>query len=448
MHMASTLEPRAASSAAEVPRTQLAIDALESARARTLLLLEPLDETDAIMQHDPLMSPIVWDVGHIAAFESLWLLRNLDGPIEFAEMPGTFNPFEHPRATRGALELPSLASARAQLAQVRDAVRARLAGERFDEASPLTRDGYVVRMVAQHESQHQETILQTLQLKQGAPYHAPRAWTPPLGHALGDAGAMVRFAGGRVTIGTDDRTESYDNERPRHEVDLAPFWIDATPVTNAAYQRFVDAGGYDDRSHWSDAGWKWRIESGVSAPKHWERVADGWITRTMDRVEPLDPLRPVCHVCYHEADAYARSVAKRLPTEHEWEAAATWDPSTRTQRLFPWGDERPTPSLANVDQLSFGTAQIRAYERNVSPIGCYGMIGDVWEWTASDFTGYPGFEVFPYAEYSAAFFGTEYKVLRGGSWATSGDVARATFRNWDYPIRRQIFSGFRCARDA
>ena len=446
--MASTLEPRASSGAAGLNRTQLAIEALESARARTLLLLASLDDADAVAQHDPLMSPIVWDVGHIAAFESLWLLRNLDGPIEFAEMPGTFNPFEHPRSTRGGLELPSLASAHAELATVREAVHLRLAREQFDPTSPLTRDGYVVRMVAQHESQHQETILQTLQLKQGLPYRAPRAWEPPPARALASDAAMVRFDGGHVTIGTDDRSESYDNERPRHEIDLAPFWIDVTAVTNAAYQRFVEAGGYDDRSLWSDAGWAWRTESGVRAPKHWERDASGWTTRTMDRFEPLDPLRPVCHVCYHEAEAYARSVGKRLPTEHEWEAAATWDPTTGTQRLYPWGGDRLTPALANVDQLSFCTAQVGAYERNVSPIGCYGMIGDVWEWTASDFVGYPAFEVFPYAEYSAVFFCSEYKVLRGGSWATSADVARATFRNWDYPIRRQIFSGFRCARDA
>ena len=168
----------------------------------------------------------------------------------------------------------------------------------------------------------------------------------------------------------------------------------------------------------------------------------------MDRVEALDPLRPVCHVCYHEAEAYARSVGKRLPTEAEWEAAATWNPERGVAQRFPWGNEPLSHALANVDQLSYGTAQVHAYARNVSPIGCYGMIGDVWEWTSSDFAGYAGFEAFPYPEYSEVFFGPDYKVLRGGSWATSADVARATFRNWDYAIRRQIFAGFRCARDA
>jgi iron(II)-dependent oxidoreductase len=429
-------------------RVQLALAALEAAREHTLTIIAPLSDEDAGMQHDPLMSPLIWDLGHIAAFENLWLLRNMDGPIEFSEMPGTYDPFAHPRATRGALALPTLDEARTELAHVRAEVRRRLAGERFDPASFLLRDAYVVRMVAQHESQHQETMLQTLQLKRGAPYPAPRAWNPPAGRAPGEEGAMVRCGGGRVSIGTDDRAESYDNERPRHEIEIAPFWMDVTPVTNAAYLRFVEGGGYDDRSAWSDAGWAWRTESGARAPKDWEKGAAGWTTRTMDRVEPLDPLRPVCHVCYHEADAFARAMGKRLPTEQEWEVAATWDVAADRQRRYPWGDERPTRALANVGQLAFGAVQVGAYPRNVSPIGCYGMIGDVWEWTSSDFSGYPGYMTFPYPEYSEVFFGTDYKVLRGGSWATSADVARATFRNWDYPIRRQIFSGFRCARDA
>lgn len=448
--MTSILQPDVAppSAPSDPERVRAALQALERVRMRTRTILEPVTEADAARQHDPLMSPLLWDLGHIAAFESLWLLRNLDGPIEFSEMPGVFNPFEHPRATRGTLDLPTLAGARQELERVRQAVRQRLAAERFDTASPLLRDAYVVRMVAQHESQHQETMLQTLQLKQGAPYAAPRAWSPPPGTPVAAEGAMVSCRFGRVSVGTDDRGEAYDNERPRHEIDVAPFWIDVTPVTNGAFLKFVEDGGYDDRAVWSDAGWAWRQESGVASPKHWEKGSTGWTVRTMDRVESLDPLRPVCHVGRHEAEAYARSVGKRLPTELEWEVAATWDPANRRQQRYPWGDERPTPELANVDQLAFGTAQVGAYARNVSPAGCYGMIGDVWEWTSSDFRGYPGHESFPYPEYSEVFFGSEYTVLRGGSWATAADVARGTFRNWDYPIRRQIFSGFRCARDA
>ena len=427
------------------------IDLLRDARERTLALVEPLSEDDLRRQHDPLMGPIVWDLGHIAHFEELWLGRNLDGPIEFAEMPGLFNPFEHPRRTRGALALPTRREAELLLAETRGRTLERLRTADFG-AGALVRDGYVWRMVAQHEHQHGETILQTLQLKQGTPYAAPRGWAVPDGGPdVGvDVGGMVRFPGGPVELGTDDRTTAYDNERPRHTVELAPFLIDATPVTQGAYAAFVAEGGYARHEWWSDEGWRWREESAAEAPKHWARAGAGvldWRVRTMDRVEPLDPRKPVCHVCWHEAEAYARWAGKRLPTEEEWEAAATWDPAAGRKRTWPWGEAPPTRELANVDQLGFGTAPVGGYPANVSPIGCHGMIGDVWEWTSSDFRGWPGFEPFPYPEYSRVFFGSEYKVLRGGSWATRPLVARGTFRNWDYPVRRQIFSGFRCARD-
>lgn len=421
---------------------------LADARERTLLLVGPLGDEALLRQHSTLMSPLVWDMGHIAHFEELWLVRNLEGPVEFVEMPGLFNPFEHPRATRGKLHLPGLSETLGTMADVRRRVLDRLGGSVAPEADELHREGYVYRMVAQHEYQHNETMLQALQLLDDPPYRAPRAVaTPPGRRVEGERDGMVRFPGGRVEIGTDDRSAAYDNERPRHVVDLAPFWIGAAPVTNGEYLRFVEAGGYDDAAHWSEAGWKWRQEAELTAPQFWAREGDGWTERVMDRVAPLDPLRPVCHVCWYEAEAYCRWAGKRLPTEAEWEAAASWDPETGTKRVYPWGDEPPTPVHANLDQLAFGAAQVGAYPRNVSPIGCHGMIGDVWEWTGSDFGGYPGYQSFPYPEYSEAFFGPDYKVLRGGSWATRTGAIRNTFRNWDYPIRRQIFSGFRVASD-
>jgi iron(II)-dependent oxidoreductase len=259
---------------------------------------------------------------------------------------------------------------------------------------------------------------------------------------------MVRFPGGTIEIGTDDRSEAYDNERPPHRVEVPPFFIDAHPVTNGDYLRFMNAGGYTRPEYWSEPGRRWLAESGAESPKYWYHTDGWWMSRVMDHGRPVDPTHPVCHVCWYEAEAFARFAGKRLPTEIEWEAAASWDPASGRSRRFPWGDEPADGDLANLDQLGFGTAPIGAYPRNVSPIGCYGMIGDVWEWTASDFRPWPGFEAFPYKEYSEVFFGDEYKVLRGGSWATRPGAVRNTFRNWDYPIRRQIFSGFRCARDA
>ena len=424
---------------------------LLEARARTYLLTAPLTDEELRAQHDPLMSPVLWDLGHIAHFEELWLTRNLNGPIEFVEMPGLFNPFEHPRSERGTLPLPGMAECREIMDEIRERVLQRLASAELDFSNPLLREGYVYRMVLQHEYQHNETILQTLQLKQGRPYSPTSRFVMPAPPASGPEtgrGNMARFPGGPVVIGTNDRSVAYDNERDQHRVHLAPFWIDVHPVTNGDFEAFITAGGYSTREYWSDDGWKWVNESGAAAPKYWFQADGLWLTRSMDQVGPIELSHPVCHVCYYEAEAFARFAGKRLPTEIEWEAAASWDPESGIKTTFPWGEHAVTKDLANVDQLSFGTAPVGSYPRNVSPIGCYGMIGDVWEWTSSDLQPYPGFESFPYKEYSEAFFGSEYKVLRGGSWATRPGAIRNTFRNWDYPIRRQIFSGFRCARDA
>jgi gamma-glutamyl hercynylcysteine S-oxide synthase len=419
---------------------------LDEARQRTLLLVQGLSDEELHRQHDPLMSPIIWDVGHIAHFEELWLTRNLDGPIEFSEMPGMFNPFEHPRASRAALPIPPISEMLDRLSDIRERVLERLETIDLDDGNPLLAGGYVYEMVLQHEYQHNETILQTLQLKLGEPYHPPRRTQHPDAPltAIG-YGEMIAVPEGAYTIGTDDRTAAYDNERPRHVVELDAFRIDRTPVTNGAWLEFMADGGYATPSLWTAAGLAWLAESGAESPKYWARAKDGWTSRSMDVTQPVEESKPVCHVCYHEAEAFARWAGKRLPTEQEWEVAASWNPASASAYDYPWGEAPVNATVANVDQLSFAAAPILTYDRNVSPFGCYGMIGDVWEWTSSDFGGYPGFEAFPYPEYSQEFFGSEYKVLRGGSWATRPGAIRNTFRNWDYPVRRQIFSGLRCA---
>jgi iron(II)-dependent oxidoreductase len=217
----------------------------------------------------------------------------------------------------------------------------------------------------------------------------------------------------------------------------------------------MEDGGYEDPRWWDPEGWRWREEGSVSSPQFWAPSGDG---RSWSRVRfgwhedlPLD--EPVQHVCWYEADAYARWAGKRLPTEAEWEKAASWDPAessgrSRRKRRFPWGDEEPTAVHANLGGTHFRPAEVGAYPAGASAYGCHQMVGDVWEWTSSDFEPYAGFRSFPYREYSEVFFVPGYKVLRGGSWATSPAAIRATFRNWDYPIRRQIFTGFRCARPA
>jgi iron(II)-dependent oxidoreductase len=232
-------------------------------------------------------------------------------------------------------------------------------------------------------------------------------------------------------------------------VDVAPFLLDRTPVTNAAYRRFVEAGGYRDPALWTPIGWAWRDAAGLEAPQFWSPDLDRVLRFGSWR--PIDPREPVQHVGFHEAQAYARWAGRRLPTEVEWEVAATIAPDG-TKRRFPWGDEPATPDRANLGQRHDGPLPADALPAGANPWGVLGLVGDVWEWTSSTFAPYPGFVSFPYREYSEVFFGTGegddgYRVLRGGSWAADPVAVRGTFRNWDHPIRRQIFSGFRCARD-
>jgi gamma-glutamyl hercynylcysteine S-oxide synthase len=417
---------------------------LDAARRRTLELLAPLSDEDLVKQHSPLMSPLAWDLAHTGHFEELWLLRTIAGErVSEGRFDRVYDAFEAPRAERPGLDLLSPAEARAYVDDVRSRVLDVLDEIELDPEDALLRDAFVYGLIIQHEYQHQETILATLQLRDGAYPFTEETLPPP--SPPGEQEVFVE--GGTFVMGTDDEPWAYDNERRAHEVELPSFWIDTVPVTNAAYLEFIEAGGYEERKVWSEEGWEWRTEAGLEHPQFWERDGSGWTRVRFGRREPLPPAEPVQHVCWFEADAYAYWAGKRLPTEAEWEKAATWDPAGQKRR-YPWGDEEPGEEHANLGQRRFAPAAIGSFPARKSACGCQQLIGDVWEWTSSDFTPYPGFEAFPYREYSEVFFGSEYKVLRGGSWATNPVVARPTFRNWDYPIRRQIFAGFRCARDA
>jgi iron(II)-dependent oxidoreductase len=315
----------------------------------------------------------------------------------------------------------------------------------LDPTRELLDSAFVFGMVLQHEHQHDETMLATHQLRRGEPVLPATDAMPAPGALITSAEVLV--PGGPFTMGTSTDSWALDNERPAHEVDVAPYLIDTVPVSNAAYRAFVEDGGYDDERLWTGAGWRWRCESGKRAPAFWFREGDSWLRRRFGRIEPLPDDEPVQHVCWFEADAYARWAGRRLPTEAEWEKAASWDAASRTKRRFPWGDEAPTDGVANLGQTRYRPTAAGSFPAGASPSGALQMIGDVWEWTSTEFTGYPGFRSYPYKEYSEVFFDQGYKVLRGGCWATDPLACRATFRNWDHPIRRQIFSGFRTARD-
>ena len=421
---------------------------LASARDRTSGLTDCVDDTDLVRQHSPLMSPLVWDLAHVANQEELWLLREVGGrdPMH-PEIDPLYNAFEHPRAERPSLPLLPPAEARRYARDVRGRVLDLLDRVSFGGAD-LTRDGFVFGMIAQHEQQHDETMLATHQLRDGSPVLV----APPPGPPAPDVLRLppeVLVPGGPFTMGTSTEPWALDNERPAHQVSVPAFYLDTTPVTNAAYAQFIADGGYDNPRWWTPAGWDHRQRAGLVAPQFWERDgAGGWLHRRFGALEPVPPAEPVLHVCWYEADAYARWAGRRLPTEAEWEKAARHDPATGRSLRYPWGDADPTPEVANLGQRHLQPAPAGSYPAGAAPSGARQLIGDVWEWTASDFLPYPGFRAWPYREYSEVFFGPEYKVLRGGAFSADPVACRGTFRNWDYPIRRQIFAGFRTARDA
>jgi gamma-glutamyl hercynylcysteine S-oxide synthase len=356
---------------------------LAEARARTLELVEPLDEAQLNKVFSPILSPLAWDLGHIANFEELWLVQTVgERPPLHGELGRFYDAIENPRKTRGELPILRDEELRAYLVEVRERTLAVLdeVDVSAEAEDPLLREGFVYEMLIAHELQHQETMLQLLELVDGYVPVRPDGTVP----IDAEGPATITVPAGSYEIGAPARGFAYDNERPRRAVELDAFAIDRTPVTNGTYIAYMEA---------TDA----------EPPLYWERDEAGrWLDGARSRRAPVASDHPVIHVSHEEAEAFARWAGRRLPSELEWEAAA--------------------PQLDGV--------------------------GQVWEWTSSELRGYPGFAAFPYREYSEVFFGSEYRVLRGASWATHPHVARPSFRNWDLPQRRQIFAGIRLAEDA
>ena len=418
---------------------------LVTARDRTLRLTDH-DDPELVRQFDTLMSPLVWDLAHIGQQEDLWLLRGGDARREGLLPPSVealYDAFTQPRAARAGLPLLPPVEARAFCGEVRGRVLDRL--ERLGERPGEDPAPFDFAMVASHEQQHDETMLQALQLRSGPPLLGAGAPLPAGRPGL--AGTSVLVPGGEFVLGVDaaDEPFSLDNERPAHTVDVPAFRIGRVPVTNAEFARFVADGGYATPAWWSERGWGHRRAAGLERPQFWG--ADGTRTR-FGVVEELPPDEPVQHVTFFEAEAYAAWAGARLPTEVEWEKAAAWDPAARRRRRFPWGAAEPGPGLANLGGAALRPAPVGAFPAGASAYGVEQLLGDVWEWTSSPFRPWPGFRPMLYAAYSAPFFDGDYRVLRGGSWAVAPSILRPSFRNWDHPIRRQIFSGIRLAWDA
>ncbi|HEX8633199.1 MAG TPA: SUMF1/EgtB/PvdO family nonheme iron enzyme [Pyrinomonadaceae bacterium] len=444
---------------------------LEATRAVTMRLFD-LAAREADLHESPGggFRPVIWHLAHIGVFEAYWILQKAKGDdAPDARYERIFDPIATPR--ENSIHLPTRREMELYLARVRSATLRYLEDARFDESasppqSPLLRDGYVFQLVLEHERQHQETLAYLLHMLDPAKKRratAPDASalqvgahaSPPLPPV--SRGDMVRVEAGEFLSGAPWRMFVYDNELPPHTVALDAFKIDRLLTTNEEYAHFIAEGGYERREWWDEEGWGWRERENWTRPFYWlPQNPDGdgddgarrWSVRTMFAEGALKPEHPVAGVSWYEAAAYARFAGKRLPTEAEWEKAASWDAGSGRKRLFAWGDDAPADAHGNFDLRYWDTTPSGSFPAGASDAGCLDMTGNVWEWTSDPFAGYEGFTAYPYPEYSEVWFDGDHRVLKGGSWATHPSILRTSFRNFFRRHFRIGFAGIRCAADA
>ncbi len=448
------------------------IESLREARARTLDLVDDLSDEQLIGPHLQIVNPLRWEIGHVAWFQEFWLLRRLGGQSPILKQGDEL--YDSARVAHDARwDLPLLErdETLAYMGRVLERVieQACNASHRLTDADGYDQE-YFLNLVLLHEQMHDEAITYTRQTL---------SYPPP---AIGIGGNQVddravvnkmrltaqyaalaqthncvtgdaEIPGGKFTLGSATKEGFvFDNEQLAHEAELAPFAISKTAVTNGEFKNFVEDGGYGRSELWTAEGWQWRTAERAEYPVYWRREESArWLRRNFNEWVTLDERLPVIHVNWHEAAAYCRWAGRRLPTEAEWETAASGEPAASGRglkthkRRYPWGDDSPTLERANLNWSALGCVPVDALPAGDSAFGCRQMIGNVWEWTASDFQPYPGFVAGPYKEYSEPWY-ENHKVLRGGCWVTRSRLIHNCYRNFYPPDRRDVWAGFRtCA---
>ncbi len=429
---------------------------VRDARQRTIELVADLTDEQLLGPQLSIINPLLWEIGHVSWFQEKWVLRGAAGqrPIR-ADGDALYDSAAIAHDTRWGLPLPSREDTLAYMRAVRDHVTERIEAGKVDD-----NELYFIRLSVFHEDMHTEAFTYTRQtLGYPPPAFSNDGERASGGGDTGTAGPLpgdVEIPGGGFLLGAlPGEPFVFDNEKWAHPVQIGPFAIARAGVTQAEFAAFVEDRGYQLRNLWSDAGWGWREGARAEHPVYWQREGGGrrWLRRDFNRWVPLEPHRPVLHVNWWEAEAYCTWAGRRLPTEAEWEVAAAAEPAaggrelSEAKRCFPWGDHPPTPDRANLRWRAMGAVDVGELGAGDSAFGCRQMIGNVWEWTSSDFGPYPGFVVDPYKEYSQPWFGT-HKVLRGGAWPTQPRLLRNTWRNFYKPDRRDVWAGFRtCRRD-
>jgi iron(II)-dependent oxidoreductase len=421
---------------------------MAAARSDTLRLFDMAQEEHLHGSPGFGFRPIIWHLAHIGVFEAYWLIQKMQGqPAPDERYERIFDPISTPREE--SKNLPTRREMESYLTKVRARVLDYLDEVRFDEAEPLLRDAYIFQLVLEHEYQHQETLAYLLHLLD--PALKSRCADKVERHAVSNeslpAREMVLVEAGHFEMGAVWNSFAYDNELPVQTINLPAFKIDKLLTTNEEYAEFIKEGGYERREWWSTEGWEWREKENWMSPLYWKRSEEEWSMQTLFDEGLWQPAHPVSGVSFYEAEAYARFMKKRLPTEAEWEKAASWDTEKKCKRKFAWGDEAPTDELCNFNESFCGTTPVGSFPKGASSYGCLDMTGNVWEWTSDSFAGYPGFKYFPYPEYSEVWFDGDHRVLKGGSWATRAPLLRTSFRNFFRRHFRIAFAGIRLAAD-
>jgi iron(II)-dependent oxidoreductase len=420
----------------------------QDSHKRTLALFEGLTPQQMLGPRLPTVNPLRWEVGHAAYFYEYWVLRNHLGHASIRpDSDNLYDSITIAHDDRWDLPLPSISDTRLYMEEVLENIICCLG---FEEDS--YRD-YLAQYAVFHQDMHNEAYTYT---RQTLNYPSPVfGKTEPSAQSLmitGECQGDTNIPGGQFMLGaTEQDGFIFDNEKWAHEVEIAPFSIAKTAVSNGDFLAFIEAGGYEQQKYWDKSGWIWRQKTGLKHPVYWQQDATGWLHRQFDQWHPLPMNNALIHVCWYEAQAFCRWAGRRLPSEAEWEVAASAEPTadglslSKNKRKFPWGDTAPQSHQANLDGFALGTVDVGAHPAGDSAFACRQMIGNVWEWTADTFGPYPGFTPDMYEDYSQPLFGNT-KVLRGGAWSTRGRMIRNTWRTYYGPDRNDVFAGFRtCA---
>ena len=430
----------------ELQENRALVEQFRETRSRTLELVKNLKKDDFVVQTASYMSPPKWHIGHVSwIYEAI--MSKLDKNYEFhsKEFSEYLNSYyqqfgvPHDKKLRGITSRPTVD----EIFQYFNTINQKV--EKFIGSRELSEDEKKLIVIGfHHECQHQELLVYDLQHLLAEQYLPVRK--NKIVKQQEKQKEFVEINGGLYTMGYNGKNYCYDIELPEHKTYLKNFKMGVFPITNQEYLEFMNDGGYETYKYWLSDGWEKVKSNKWDSPMYWEKVNDEWHVRDFLGIRKINPNEPVSHVSYYEADAYCKWAGKRLPTEAEWEKASCWNEEKQEKTVFPWGNESPSEEKCNLlESYHWGCTEVGTYPNGTSPSGCQQMIGDVWEWTSSEFMGYPGFKS-GFDEYNDKWF-TNQKVLRGGSFGTPKMSIRGSYRNFFRLDERWLFSGFRCVED-